>query len=271
MKKIDFKHDFYENALTATVKYLVMLFQPFANQVKQPVVVGFINLGDEKFTSDMIIAKKDYDFTPRCTLDLGGFSEQRGDLSNKNTYGNFEAINLDTNKIEHYSAKMQRKPIDVVINAELVFSNVFEYMTFLELYLMLTDEYHSFIFYHAGKKHEAILELPEFQDSETNTTFGLNSETRQRKMVLTFNLKTQFPAYRIYGLGGTNFVGNNDYNDDSGNTGDGGGGKPTGEAGNGNDGGNIVYPMDTIIHNIEFSDENNQKVDPKITQIITKQ
>lgn len=285
MKRIEYKHDFFENAMTAMVKYLVMLYQPFSNVVGQNTIVGFVNSGDEKFLQDMILSGNQYDYTPRCSLVMIGLTEQRGDRSNKNTYGKFQAKNLDNKKIENYSAQYRRVPIDVSIEAEMVFTNIFEYLTFVEIYLMMTDEYHSFNFWHGGNVYNAILELPEIAEPTINTEFGINSDTRQWKMVLNYNLKTQFPAFKIYGIAGTNFVGNNDYRvihpnqgmnvDDGGiittgtNPNDPNTPNSSGEAGAGSDG-TIVQVMEKIIHNTTVGDSEGALYEPTITQIITK-
>lgn len=281
-KRIEFEHDFFMNSITALNRYLIALFKPFQKKLKQTFPIGIINTGDEKFLMDMVGAKNIYDNSPRWSLDIAGINTKPEENTSFHELGFFIAKDLETGKSKEYGTNIQRKTTEVTFNTEVVFNNILEYFSFVEIYLCLTSIRHCFSFYHAGKRHLGIFELPDIQDDEKNSTFGFAAERRGHKLQLSFILQLQFPAYNIYGVPGSAWEGNNGFNDPNGNdrtytdldgntvnTNDGTAGNGENPDGTENNGPIVDgEPMIAIIHNMHVDNPEPEGI--VSTQIITK-
>jgi hypothetical protein len=259
-KKIYYNHDFFKQAVTGMFSYLNQLMKPYKNTLNNDVFyIGLANTGDEKFLMDMIEDKAVYSNVPIWTFHILGINPKNDDRTNPHENGVFIAETrnaLGKKNIENFTAPLARRPVELGFSSQVKFSNIFEYFTFVEIYLMLSTYPHLYEFYHAGKRHIGMFSLPEIPDSDVNVTFGMEAEKRERKLELPIILNLQFPAYRIYGIPGTS---NEGYNGD-GEGGEGGGTDDT-----------AAGPMLKIIHNImPRHNENDKSEKLVITQVVTK-
>jgi hypothetical protein len=222
-KRIYFQHDFYENAIKGLLWYLRELMKPYANTLTDKnFFIGMKNTGDEKFLFDQIDSKHLYDSIPRWELDFLGINTLDDDRTNPRENGNFVAettTNLGEKRKMDFSAPVARRPTEIGFDSQVLFSNVFEYLRFVEIYLILSTYSHTYKFYHAGKLHIGTFTFQDLTESTKNVTFGMEAEKRERKIPIAFTVVTQFPAYQIYGIPGT---GNEGFNGDDGD-GSGGG------------------------------------------------
>lgn len=215
-RKFEFKHDFFEKSMMGLTRYLNSLFKPYSRYLSQDFPIGIVHTGDEKYLFDQIYDGKIYDNVPRWSLAFAGLNTLKEENTNYHELGFFVALDENQRKRE-YGAPIQRITTEITFNTELLFSNIIEYLTFIEIYLTLTTIRHSFSFYHAGKRHIGIFELPEITDDEYNQTFGMTADKREHKLLLSFVLQLQFPAYQIYGIPGSSWEGNNGFDDPNNN------------------------------------------------------
>jgi hypothetical protein len=207
---IQFKHDFFKQAGTALVSYLdkllnVPLTSAIPNMTKFPIMIK--NTGDETFITNMhesANAETLYGLVPRLTLDVGGISIQSGQLTNPHQMGLLLAKNAETDINEAYSTNVRRIPVEWVFNSEAVFSNILEYLAFVEVYLTVSHHNHLFVFYHAGTEYSGTFFLQEDMNSDTNLQLQFDSDKRLRKLPLAFSVQLQFPAFDIYTRDGVN-------------------------------------------------------------------
>lgn len=259
VKAIYYEHDFFEKALTALVNYLRELMKPYRNTLTDktfPILIP--NTGDEKFLFDEIQDRNVYSKVPRWDINILGVNNTDQKRTNPRENGTFTAVTVNSlgqNIKKDFSAPLARRPVDVGLATQVVFTNIFEYFRFVEIYLTLSTYPHVFTFYHAGRIHYAQFNFPELNDSDANVTFEFQADKRERKLPLPFVLQVQFPAYQIYGIPGT---GNEGFNGDDG-TGEGGGTDDV-----------VSGPMLKIIHNLKPKQKEGDPDSLILTQIITK-
>lgn len=255
MQKLYYQHNFFENSIKGLIYYLNQLMKPFANTLNNdsfPISVP--NTGDEQFLRDMIDDKKIYDYVPRWSINILGINNNENDRTNPNENGTFVAKTVNAakrSKSTNFSAPLVRRPVVIGLATEVLFSDIFEYFRFVEIYLILSTNPHVYKFEHAGRVHIGTFTFPELSDSDVNFELGMEANKRERKLPINFELTLQFPAYQIYGIPGTS---NSGWEDGT------GGGTTDLSAG----------PMLKIIHNLYPKENEQDTSDLVITQIITK-
>lgn len=259
-KQIFFEHDFFKNAISGMIWYIRELMKPYSNTLSSDnkFYIGIMNTGDEKFMFDMVDEKAIYQHVPRWTFNILGINTVNGERTNPYENGTFTAKTknaIGIEKTENFSAPLARRPVDIGVASSAVFSNIFEYFRFVEIYLTISIRPHVFKFYHANKLHYGSFTFEELADTDTNVTFGMEAEKRNRKLPINFTLRANFPAYHIYGIPGSNDEGFN---------------SPNGPGSGGGTENLVASPMLKIIHNIIPKFDKTDDDQLIITQIITK-
>lgn len=258
-KELFFDHDFLEKSIAGMLWYIRELMKPYKNTLNNDTFfIGIKNTGDESFLFEQIDEGHTYDRVPNWIFHILGVNTINADRTNPFENGTFSAKtknSLGKEKLEHFSAPVARRPLEVGFSTEVKFSTIFEYFRFVEIYLTLSTFPHIYSFEHSGRIHYGQFTFPELADSDANVTFEFAAEKRERKLPINFNLILQFPAYQIYGIPGTANEGFN------------------GDGGTGNGGGtdNVVSaPMIKIIHNLMPKFVGQKETPVVLTQIIAK-
>lgn len=192
-------HNFFTIAGKAFIHYLDKMFTPFKDQLGKDVFPIMIkNTGDEAFLTNMNTDDL-YSSVPRLTLDVMSIGLVNDQLTNHFMHGK-ASMNNDAGFPTSKMMPVRRVPINWQFNSEVVFNNVLEYLSFVDVLLTVSHHNHYFEFYYLGNVYTGTFQLPEDFDSEANSSLGFDSEKRRRILPLMFTLQLQFPAYDFYNI-----------------------------------------------------------------------
>lgn len=196
------QHDFFQNALTSFIYDLNSRLKHFSNSIndsKFPIMI--MNTGDEVYLANMQEDSKDkvrlYDRIPRMILSIGGADIKTDQLSNPNNFGKLSDNSTGFNNTK--VATVRRIPISFVVNSKVYFSNMLQYLSFIEVFLSTTFRVSSFNFKHSGAVHYGSYTSSNSFDGNPNFGLRHDSEKRRIELDITFELELQFPAYDYYG------------------------------------------------------------------------
>lgn len=209
--KIQLDHTFFQTALAAFISDFSSNIEPFRDAIsistenvgqKSIVPVYISNTGDEVFLSTMLFKSEDekkklYQQNPRIVFSVGGISTDTDALTNPHEFGRFVVSDSDQ-KFEKAS-KVRRIQTRVSLPYEMIFSNIDQYLKFVDVMLTVFDRATVFEFVHAGKIHQATYNLTANDyDSSANFSLGHDSDKRRRLMNASIELVVQFPAFDVY-------------------------------------------------------------------------
>lgn len=207
------EHNFLELASKAFIDYLDQMMKPYESIIGQELPIAINNTGDEVFLTNKFGGSMDrpqlYTSTPRLVLDVKGITIQSDQLTSFGHLGKLVVQNEDGFKTAK-RIPLRRIPLNFTYDCEMIFNNIFEYLTFIEVFLTISHHNHVFEFYYQGASYSATFFLPEDFDSSTNLELSYTTDRRHRRLPLTFVLQLQYPAYDIYRIG--NHLGDGGFN-----------------------------------------------------------
>lgn len=159
-----------------------------------------MNTGDEVFihNSNPDTGPKLYNRVPRMVLDPEGLTILIDQLTSPHNLGRFvEKDNVVGSKSSKV-ANVRRVPIEFPMQAQVYFSNIFEFFSFVEILLCTTYRDNIFDFYYNDIRFIGSYNYQDSFDPQSNQTLGFDSEKRQRILPLNFNVDLQFPAFDYY-------------------------------------------------------------------------
>lgn len=193
-------HNFFEVALTAMIDDLTNRLSPYSAYIKQKFPIMIMNTGDEVFIQNINpdSGTKLYNRVPRMVLDPEGVSVLLDQLTSPHNLGKFVEQDIVSGFKSSKVANVRRIPIELPMQAQVYFSNVFEFFSFIEILFCTTFRDNLFDFYYNDIRHTGSYNYQDSFDPQTNKSLGFDSEKRQRIMNLTFNVDLQFPAFDYY-------------------------------------------------------------------------
>jgi len=200
------KHEFFELAGKAFIDYLDQMFKPFSDNIGSTFPIMITNTGDEIFLHNMFNDVVDnekplYSSIPRMSLDVRGIGIQSEQLTNYHDVLANATVQDSAGFNKRVKLPVRRIPVTWTFNTEVVFNNIFEFLTFTEIFLTVSHHNHTFSFFYAGSEYHCMFLIP--TDVETNVSLNLAYDTskRERRLPLNFMLELQYPAFDIYPVG----------------------------------------------------------------------
>jgi hypothetical protein len=199
-------HDFFENALTGFLKDIYGKLKPYEGVINAKFPVMIMNTGDETFLSNMldedsplsVSEPKLYQRVPRMVCNPLGIDISTDQLSAKKTYGKM----VDISNLGYKTKKatnVRRIPLTTVISSKVYFSNIFQYLQFVEILLMTAFKENTYNFVYVGNTQVGSYSFTTSFEGVPNLSLSHDSEKRWREMELSFTLGLQYPAYDYYG------------------------------------------------------------------------
>lgn len=200
-----YKHDFFENALTAMVNDMSLWF----GIQRIPVLV--LNTGDEAFIMDQYTRRKYdelkhsenrdkevlYQQRPRIVLDIESFDFQQEEVSSPHARGKFELNQHDGTR--SYRTKVLRIPVDVGIGLQLHTDNLLHAMMNTEKLMMNLCKHNAFEFQYLGKTYNGSYRFDwTVQDNRKIRMTYDEGDRRNRILSTNITLQLQYPNFSIY-------------------------------------------------------------------------
>lgn len=194
------KHDFIDNGLTAFIADLDRKLVPYGEILGQKFPVAIKNTGDESFLTNQYKdnPKQFYNKIPRMSMQSGGFEVLTDQLTKPRNFGRLMDQNSMTGIKAAKRTNLRRIPLQTVFAAEAVFENMMQYFKFIEIVLSTSFRINRYSFYHAGYIQIGEYTYTNSYNGEPNLGLGHDTEKREIKMPMTFELNLQMPAYDYY-------------------------------------------------------------------------
>lgn len=194
-------HDFFESALKGMLSNLTERMQPYSEYLNRTFPILVMNTGDEVFLQNIKpddANKTLYNSIPRMVCDIGGINVLSDQLSSMTNYGRFTIQDDITGIKSEKVANFRRIPLNITVNAQVYFSNIFQYLQFVEILLMMTYDNCVFTYYYQDKFLQGNFNYQDQYNTEPNMSLSFDSDKRHRIMNLTFEVELQFPSFDYY-------------------------------------------------------------------------
>lgn len=195
------KFNFFETSIKAFLFGIDQRLVAYQEYTKQRFPLYIMNTGDEVYLSNLFKDEKNqpYQKVPRMIFNIGGFSVNDDEISNPYNVAKFVDLDKESGYKTHKRSGMRRIPVVLSIESMVTFSNIFQYFTFLEIFLMTTYRTNIFKYYYLDKLLTGSFSYSASFDGDQNLNLAFDNEKRQITLPIPFEISLQFPSLDYFG------------------------------------------------------------------------